>query len=434
MKIANKVDTEVEDVIKLISKEDAESEFGEAVASQIAKDHVVTWAKFVLTDDKPNGNGQRIPAEEFDNLIRTGSYMPVKMALGSINDGHEDAKPIGVITNLTKLGNKIYALAALWDHERTDDVASIKEMVNSNKPVNISWEILYGRTFKSNGITDLLDTMLKAATIVGIPAYAGRTQLLAVAAKKWSPAYIQKLPDTSFLHVTSDGTRYFAYRDETGKIDPSRFQPITEEIANAPLPENTLKGLRHQVKKLSAMISADASLQEILGEGVDNLTEDFTLETKELEGKVSDLEAKLALANDNFVAKEKELVDALALAEQANTTVKTLEEELNPLRQFKLDAEAEAGKAAKLSGIKAKFEGLGLVKDEKYFTDNTEKLMAMDENSLDFMLQEMVAFKSESGTGEASLKLPKVPVLGGSTDDLSDLKQLAVALRERNKK
>jgi len=429
------IDTEIESVVQLLSNEDVEKQFGEAIASVVAADQVVTWAKFILTDDKPNGNKQRVPIEEFDNIIKSGVYMPIKMALGEIKDGHEDAKPIGVITNLTKLGNKVIALAALWDHERNDDVSTIKSRVNSGQPVNVSWEILYGNSRIEDGITALLDVMLKAVTIVGIPAYAGRTQLLAVAAKdkKWSPAYIQRLPDNSFLLKTTDGIRYFAYRDETGKIDPSRFPDIMDEIAKAPLPENELKSIRHQVKKLSTMITSDASLLEVLSEEGDIDTEEYKLDTKELESKVSELEAKLALANDTLLAKEKEAADALALAEQTKKSVETLEQELTPLRQFKEETEAVAAKATKLSGIKAKFGELGLVKDEQYFVDNTEKLLSMDEGSFDFMLQEMVAFKSDGKqSGEAGLKLPKVPVLSGEKDgNLSDPKELAAALRNR---
>src|SRR3990172_5654687 len=225
------INTDRRDMVQLLEKEDVEMEFGEAAASIIGVDEVITWAKFVLTDDKPDANGQRVPEEEFDNLIKTGLNKPVKMAYGEPNDGHGDAHPLGTITNLTRQGNKIVALAALWNRERGDDIALIKERVKSDRPVNVSWEILYGKNRIINGVEDLLDTVLRAVTIVGMPAYKGRTQFLAVAAKKWSPAYIEKLPNENFLHIGNDGTRYFAYRDETGKIDTKRFPSILEEIS-----------------------------------------------------------------------------------------------------------------------------------------------------------------------------------------------------------
>lgn len=429
-----KADAERNDSVTLVSEEDVTAQFGEAMASVVSTDQIITWAKFILTDDKPNENRQRIPAEEFDNLIKTGIYKPVKMALGGIKDGHEDSRPLGVITNLAKEGNKIVALAALWDHERTDDVQTVKSMVNEGKPVNVSWEILYGNSIMSNGVSDLLDTILKAVTIVGMPAYAGRTQLLAVAAKKWSPAYISKLPDTSFLHIGADGARYFPYRDEAGKVDPSRFPQILEEIAVTPLSEDVLKGLKTQVQKMNYVISADASLMELLGDG-ELTTEEYKLDTKELEGKVSELESKLALANDTIQAKEKELADALALAEDANKVVEGLKSELEPLKEFKLESEKVAERKVKLDGIKTKFDGLGLAKPEEYFADNADKLLGLDESGLDFMLQEMVAFKSqETVTSEASIKKTSgVPNIPGEISQLS-VTDLAAALRQRNKK
>ena len=48
--------------VELIGKDDAF-----AMAQQL--NPYVTWVRFILTDDKPNGNGDRIPLEEFSNLI-----------------------------------------------------------------------------------------------------------------------------------------------------------------------------------------------------------------------------------------------------------------------------------------------------------------------------------------------------------------------------
>lgn len=434
MKSTSKNDTDVVDMLQLISIEDVERQFGEAMASAVKTDGVVTWAKFALTDDKPNENRQRIPIEEFQNIIDTGIHKPIKMAVGEIKDGHEEAKPIGVITNLAIEGNKVMALAALWDHERTDDVSMIKDLVKSNKPVNVSWELFYGNSSVKNGVTDLLDVVLRAVTIVGLPAYAGRTQLLAVAAKKWSKAYIESLPDKHFLYIEKDGTRYFPYRDDKGKIDPSRFPVILEEISNTSLPENTLKTIRHQVTKLHSVISSDASIRELL-EVEDNITEDYTLDNI-LEGKVAELESKLATASGALAAKEAELALAQEEVVTVTQTFKALEEEITPLREFKLEADKVAERDIKLSAIKAKFESLKLEKPEEYFSENADKLLGLDEPGLDFMLQEMVAFKEEGakGEGEASKKttsgVPNIPGEGGKMT-VSDL---AAALRERNKK
>ena len=142
----------------------------------------VTWIKFILTDDKPNANNQRVPKEEFDNLISTGIYMPIKSSEGAINDGHEDSKPLGVITHLKKVRNQIHGLAALWERERPEDVALIRERYANKQPLELSWEILFTESsVNDDGVEELRDTSLRAITFVGMPAYEGRTSVTALA-------------------------------------------------------------------------------------------------------------------------------------------------------------------------------------------------------------------------------------------------------------
>ena len=88
---------------------DNSQEVNESFASLLLNPYV-TWAKFILTDDEPNGNNVRIPKEEFSNLINSGIYMPIKMTLGEI-EGHEASIPIGVITHLKEVKNSIFELA-----------------------------------------------------------------------------------------------------------------------------------------------------------------------------------------------------------------------------------------------------------------------------------------------------------------------------------
>ena len=143
----------------------------------------VTWAKFILTDDEPNGNKVRIPKEEFSNLINSGVHMPIKMTLGQI-EGHEASIPIGVITHLKEVSNRVEGLAALWSSERPEDVGLLKEKKDNDETLNISWEIGYQaftESEKYEGVMDLYHTVLKAATVVETPAYEGRTTILALA-------------------------------------------------------------------------------------------------------------------------------------------------------------------------------------------------------------------------------------------------------------
>jgi hypothetical protein len=176
--IFNSVDL---NVIELIQDD---HEYSDEAFSSISLNPLVSWIKFILTDDQPNANKQRIPLEEFSNLIKTGIFMPIKMASGEIKDGHDESLPLGVITHLKEDGNQIRGIAALWSRERPLDVDLIKKMFKEGKKPQLSWEIAFSSSNILDGIEILKDTALKAATFVGMPAYSGRTPVIAVANKK----------------------------------------------------------------------------------------------------------------------------------------------------------------------------------------------------------------------------------------------------------
>lgn len=158
----------------------------EDVAS-ISLNPLYQWAKIVVTDDQPNANKKRIPQEEFDNLIKTGIFAPIKMAEKEISDGHEDAfgRPIGIISQLTKEGNRLIALAALWKKERPEDIQKLKEMYKNGTPPQVSWEISYVESsLEEDGIEAYLGTILTGLAVVGMPAYTGRTPFVAMSSKQ----------------------------------------------------------------------------------------------------------------------------------------------------------------------------------------------------------------------------------------------------------
>jgi len=147
MKKTAKMDANLSDVIYFISEDEVKTEMGEAFAAFMLNP-VITWAKFILTDDRKNANGERVPKEEFVNLISTGIHMPVKMANGEISAGHPGTKPLGTITHLKEMiaedgTSAIVAIAALWSQERPADVEFIKTRFADKQPVDVSWEILY---------------------------------------------------------------------------------------------------------------------------------------------------------------------------------------------------------------------------------------------------------------------------------------------------
>ena len=92
-----KTDLIYENQVELIK--DKEYKFSEA-STAVSLNPMLNWMKFVLLDDLPNGNKQRVPKEEFDNIIKTGIHMPIKVSAGEISPGHQGTFPIGVITNL----------------------------------------------------------------------------------------------------------------------------------------------------------------------------------------------------------------------------------------------------------------------------------------------------------------------------------------------
>jgi hypothetical protein len=301
----------------------------EAQAS-IGNNPTFRWCRFVLTDDLPNLNKNRIPESEFDNLIRTGIYAPIKMAATEIKDGHEKSIPLGTITSLKREGNTVKGLAALWSLERSEDVELVKKAYDSGKPLNLSWEILYKSVEdEPDGVTALKDTVLRATTLVGLPAYAGRTPILQVASVE-------------------------------GTVEDKN--PIEENM-----------------------------------EG--------DLELEELKQEHETLLAKYAELETNFTA---------------------LSTEKEELLQYKKDIEDKEALVAKFEAIKQKFVEAGLTREEEYFVENKERLLALAEDALDFMLQDLVAFGARNEE-VASTKLPVIPEK--SKDKLTPA-ELAKKLRE----
>lgn len=304
-------------------------EFQEAFAS-FSNNPLFNYIGFVLTDDKPNANKQRIPKDEFSSLIKSGFHTPLKMELGTIGD-HPNSVPIGVITHLTEKDDTIKAIATLWSEEFKDNISIIQEYYEKKKPLNVSWEIRYRDSeIDDDGVENLHGTLLRAATIVAIPAYGGRTPITAFASKQ------------------------------------------EEDI--------TLDELKELKDKL------------------DEATAQLTEKTQELDQKVAELA--------------------------------TTQEELETLREFKAEVERKEADAEKLNEIKAKFAEAGLEKDEDYFEQNKETLLALTPESLDFMIQELKAFASTIDRKAESTSSTSIPNFTNSDDNI-DVGALVKELRAR---
>lgn len=308
----------------------------------------VTWAKFILTDDEPNGNKVRIPKEEFSNLIDSGLYMPIKMTLGEVG-GHKASIPIGVITHLQENKNRIEGLAALWNSERPEDIGLLKEMYDNDEKLNISWEVAYSATSDSEkyeGVTDLLETVLKAATLVQTPAYEGRTTILALA--------------------------------EMEKKDMDELKERVEEL------EKSLAELQDEKQELLEKLDGQKATVEELTSQISNM------------------------------------------------------EDYEDLKAFKDEIEAEKERKERLVSIKEKFEEAGIKKSDEYFEENSETLLGLEEASLGFLIQEMVAFgksveEAEEEEQEAEAEQEELPPILGKEGEL-DIKTLAEILKSGKEK
>lgn len=309
-------------------------QIGKAEAS-ISLNPLYSWAKLIICDSEKNANKQRIKEEEFDNIIRTGIFSPIKMPLGGKITNHEDARgyPIGTITQINKSGNQLEALAAFWKQERPEEVEMLKKMVEAGKLPQVSWEIFYeDSSFDEDGTEDLIGVILNGLAIVRDPAYEGRTSIFAMAEK------------------------------------------------------NTI-------------------------------SEETNITMEELEK----VQQELITAKESLSQKDAQVLDLVA-------QIKTLEEELNSLREFKNTVETERANAEKIKNIKDKFNTAGITKDVDYFNSNLEKLLALSEEALDFMIQELVAFSLRTSDSE------KMPNLLRNPRVETDPKALGKALKESKQK
>jgi hypothetical protein len=304
--------------------------------SAISVNPLVTFVKFILTDDKPNGNKQMVPKEEFANLIKSGIFMPLKMHLGEIKDGHSESFPIGVITQLKEEGDRILGIAALWNKERPEDIELIKTKFANKEPLNLSWEIKYTQSeLNETGIEILKDTALRAVTLVGLPAYGGRTPILAVASQE----KIDKiLKIVSNLEISDD---------------------IKREL------QAELSGISNKEEK-----NTEAELDE----------KEFNVQLDALNAKITQLTEDLRIKTEALAAKETEL--------------NSVSEEVASLKTYKADIEKKEKEVTRINEIKQKFSSVGIKKEDSYFAEKKDTLLALDEVQLDFIIQELVAFSS----------------------------------------
>jgi len=422
-----KIDMILSNVVELIS-EDTNALLNDEAFAAISLNPLVTWVKFILTDDKPNGNKQRIPQSEFANLIKSGVFMPIKMALGSINEGHDASLLIGVITHLKEAGDQVRGIGALWSKERPEDVDYIRQEFSSNRPLNLSWEIVYeSDNLTETGITELVNTALRAVTLVGMPAYEGRTPILAVASK-WTSAYIDSLPDSCFLFIESGGEkesegktkprslRHLPYKDAEGHVDRAHLENHVQRAPQIKL----ANGERISEAKASEL---QKKAQKLLSRQEDSKLDELEI----LQAKVVQLTADVEAAKLALTVKDTEFTAKIAELE-------TLTTEVAGLREFKAATEKVEAERVKLASIKQKFTDAGIEKPDTYFDENRVHFLQISEGDLEFVIQEMVSFAKSAKSSIIDPNLPKIDAEeDGSGADIGEIVKELHKRREAKK-
>lgn len=135
-------------------------------------------------------------------------------------------------------------------------------------------------------------------------------------------------------------------------------------------------------------------------------------ELEQAKARIAELETQLGEKDGLLLGKDEEIAQ--------------LRTENESLASFKNQVEAEKASNEKLVSIKTKFTEAGITKTDEYFAENREKLLGMDELTLDFMIQELVSFASQlpKKPEDSSISLPQFP-----NDDKSSPRELGKKLR-----
>jgi len=180
-----------------------DSELAQAGIPDEYNNPLLTWVRFIFTDDQPNANEQGIGQDEFQNLIKSMSYMPIKADFDSEFglEGHSGALIIGVIKGGQQQANKVISIGAIYHDEFPDVVDFFKKEMSEGRNVDFSWEIRYRDSDDKDGVEWLKEVTTKAVTAVSQPAYKGRTPLVSISAKDLMHLIDEELNDREHTEV-----------------------------------------------------------------------------------------------------------------------------------------------------------------------------------------------------------------------------------------
>jgi hypothetical protein len=246
------------------------------------KNPLLTLAKFIFTDDKPNNNKQGIKATEFDDIIRTAIGTPVKMRFFATSShkgtaaGHSGSVPIGHISAITKVEeegiNKLAAEAILYKNEFPEEVGYLKNAYAGGHAPGISYELQYSDYDQENGIQWIKDITTMGATFVRNPAYGNRTALIALASDK-------ELDDKQFASALSELASEWNNEESKGgkKMTDEEIKALQDQFAAA-LAENT--ELKTKLEEKDATITENGQALALAEDKNKELTEQIETSTK----------------------------------------------------------------------------------------------------------------------------------------------------------
>jgi hypothetical protein len=322
----------MEDFVTTITEMELDIPKDDEAYASIASNPTLTFCKFILCDNQKNANNERIPEDEFDNLIRTGVYMPIKMAPGKIEDGHDKSTPLGVISHLKKVNSQIFGLAALWERERPEDVNYVRQRYQNKEPLQLSWEILYSdSSTNEDGVKDLKGTSLRAVTLVGRPAYSGRTPIIALASEETNNKLeenkleeLEKLQSELAELQASLSTKDAELASKTTELDAKEAELVAKAAElDAKVAELTqtleelasLRTFKSEVEEKQAVESKFASIRDKFKDS--NLTKD-----EEYFEKNKEMLLKLPVEALDFMIQEEVAFSSKTVATASNSSTK----------------------------------------------------------------------------------------------------------------
>jgi hypothetical protein len=201
--------------------------------------------------------------------------MPIKMAQGFIRDGHEFSVPIGTITSLQEHETFIEGIAALWGKEFPSEVTLLSDMNHTGEKPQLSWEILYtdSEIDDETGIETFQDVALSAATVVGMPAYEGRTPIVSMAAKE---AYKITQEEINEMDEKLQELEALVESMTNEKAElQGNFDALTEELEALKTETVELRTFKEEIEAAEARAEKLEALRDLFSNSGIEIPEDF---------------------------------------------------------------------------------------------------------------------------------------------------------------